>query len=376
MTEETIENVEDFVMQALRLRHLPPAKDPNKKYPYQLVHFDDVRPGLTSPYIVDELIPDDGIVAVWGPPKCGKSFWVFDLTMHIGIGWPYRGRRVTKGPVVYIAFEGGKGFRNRIEAFRRTHEIKYEHPWETTWFYLLDCNAKLVRNHKALIESIDGQTDRPPTVVVLDTLNRSIDGSESKDEDMGRYLAAAEAICAEFGCIVIIVHHCGVDGTRPRGHTSLTGAANVQIAVRRDTANNVIAEVEFMKDGPEGASFTSRLEVVEVGTDVKTGKPITSCNIVPVETASAGKRAGARLTANQRRFLDILHAAIRSALPEHTNPDIPDSVSREWLKECCIQKGWLDEADSNRRQKINNMVNALAGKRVIGASSLYVWSAP
>jgi hypothetical protein len=193
---------------------------------------------------------------------------------------------------------------------------------------------------------------------------------------MGRYLAAAEAICAEFGCVVIIVHHCGIDGTRPRGHTSLTGAANVQIAVRRDAANNVIVEVEFMKDGPEGATFTSRLELIEVGTDIKTGKPITSCNIVPVETASAGKRAGARLTANQRRFLDIVNAAIRSALPEHKKPDILDSVSREWLKECCIQKGWLDEADSNPRQKIANIINALAGKRLIGVNKLYVWSAP
>ena len=36
--------------------------------------------------------------------------------------------------------------------------------------------------------------DAPPVVVVLDTLNRSIDGSESKDADMGAYLAAAETI--------------------------------------------------------------------------------------------------------------------------------------------------------------------------------------
>jgi hypothetical protein len=24
-----------------------------------------------------------------------------------------------------------------------------------------------------------------------------------------------------FGCAVIVVHHCGIDATRPRGHTSL-----------------------------------------------------------------------------------------------------------------------------------------------------------
>jgi AAA domain len=374
MTEEAMDPVV-IALGALRARHTPPEKDPNKKYPYQLVHFDDLRPGRTSPYIVDELIPLDGIVAVWGPPKSGKSFWTFDLAMHVAIGWSYRGRRVVKGPVVYCAFEGAEGFHARAEAFRRTHEIKYEHAWETTWFYLLATNAKLVRDHKALIESIAGQTDRPPTVVVLDTLNRSIDGSENKDEDMGRYLAAADAICDAFACAVIIVHHCGIDGTRPRGHTSLSGTANVQIAVRRDAARNVVAEVEAMKDGPEGATFTSSLQVVEVGTD-QTGKPITSCAIAPIAPASASKSAGGRLTADQNRFLDILNDAVLDAPAEHkTTIGGALAISREWLKMCCISKGWFDEADGDnaRRARVSNFINKLAGKKRVGANKLYVW---
>src|SRR5262249_9392477 len=60
--------------------------------------------------------------------------------------------------------------------------------------------------------------------------NRSLAGSESSDEDMTAYLNAADAISEAFGCVIIIVHHCGVDGTRPRGHTSVTGTADVQLA--------------------------------------------------------------------------------------------------------------------------------------------------
>src|SRR5262249_20943418 len=152
-----------------------------------------------------------------------------DLSMHVAFGWDYRGRRVEKGPVVYAAFEGAEGFYYRAEAFRRTHNIKDD---DEPWFYLLASNAKLVRDHKAMIASTDEQTaDAPPTIVVLDTLNRSIDGSESIDKDMGAYLAAAEAIVDAFWSAVIIVHHSGVDASRPRGHTSLTGTAAVQIAV-------------------------------------------------------------------------------------------------------------------------------------------------
>lgn len=362
---------------ALAARHQPPARDPNRQYPYRLVHFDDLRPGTKSTYLVDGVIPRSGLVAVWGPPKSGKSFWTFDLVLHIALGWPYRGRRVEQGPVCYCAFEGADGFHARAEAFRRTHEIKTK-----PWFYLLASNAKLVRDHKALIESIDGQASAPPTVVVLDTLNRSIDGSESKDVDMGAYLAAAEAICDAFDCVVIIVHHCGVAGDRPRGHTSLTGAANVQIAIRRDPAHNVVAEIEAMKDGPEGASFASQLEVVEVGTD-DAGKPITSCAIVPVDAAPASAKSssghGGRLTAEQNRFLDILKDAVLDAPPEHkTASGIPGgriAVSREWIKTCCLAKGWFNEDDNEnvRRAKVSNFINKLAGKHRIGATKLFVW---
>jgi AAA domain len=321
VTEEARDQGLVIALDVLKARHTPPEKDPNKQYPYQLIHFDDLRPGRKSPYIVDELIPLDGLVAVWGPPKSGKSFWTFDVVMHIALGWDYRGRRVEQGPVVYCAFEGAEGFRARAEAFRRTHEIKGK-----PWFYLLGSSAKLVRDHKALIASIDGQTgDRPPTVVVLDTLNRSIDGSESKDVDMGAYLAAAEAICDAFACVVIIVHHCGVAGDRPRGHTSLTGAAAVQISVKRDAARNIITEVEAMKDGPEGASFTSALKVIEVGTDDH-GKPITSCAIVPVEGGAPPKRA-AKLNAAARLALDQLNETIAEAgepapASNHIPPDV------------------------------------------------------
>jgi hypothetical protein len=315
------EEQEKELSELIRLRNTLPEKDPNKKYPYQLVHFDKLQPGLASPWIVEGLIPLNGLVAVWGPPKSGKSFWTFDLVMHIALGWPYRGRRVEQGPVIYAAFEGAEGFHARAEAFRRTHEIKNIHPWDRNpWFYLLATSAKLVRDHKALIESMAGQTNLPPTCVVLDTLNRSIDGSESKDVDMGNYLAAAECIVAAFDCVVIIVHHSGIDGSRPRGHTSLTGAANVQIAVRRDAQRNVVAEVEAMKDGAEGATFTSMLQVIEVGTDVA-GKPITSCAIAPIENAATAKKP--KLSGDAKLAFEVLQDLIADAGEAVTSNRVP-----------------------------------------------------
>jgi uncharacterized protein YjiS (DUF1127 family) len=263
-------------------------------------------------YLVKGLIPRVGLVVAWGAPKCGKSFWTFDLTLHIALGWEYRGRRVEQGPVVYCAFEGGNGYNGRAEAFRQRHLPEDHEPFD---FYLLDAQIDLVADHAAIIGAIRTQVidGRAPACVVLDTLNRSLAGSESNDKDMALYIRAADAIREAFKCAVIIVHHCGVEGTRPRGHTSLTGAVDTQLAVRRDAAENVIVTVEWMKDGAEGDVITSRLERVEIGTDAD-GDAISSCVVVPVEGQPVTASSQPKLTKNQETMFAVLRSAGPSGL--------------------------------------------------------------
>src|SRR5262249_55468616 len=152
-----------------------------------------------------------------------KSFWAYDLSMYVALSWQYRGRRVHGGPVVYCAFEGADGFKARAEAFRQRH-LQEDHG--EVDFHLVAARANLATDHAALINAIRAQPGNNPVLVVLDTLNRSLQGSENDDKDMGMYVKAADAIRDAFGCAVVIVHHCGIEGTRPRGHTSLTGAAD------------------------------------------------------------------------------------------------------------------------------------------------------
>ena len=122
---------------------------------FQLTRFRDIAITEGVAYLVKDLLPAMGLVVVWGPPKCGKSFWMFDLSMHIALGWGYRGRRVQQGPVVYLALEGGSGFTHRVEAFRRRHSVN-DAP-----FYLITDRTDLVNDHKQLIDEITGQSSEP-----------------------------------------------------------------------------------------------------------------------------------------------------------------------------------------------------------------------
>ena len=127
---------------------------------FHLTPFREIAITQSVAYLVKDLIPTNGLVVVWGPPKCGKSFWMFDLSMHIALGQEYRRRRVQKGPVVYLALEGGRGFTHRVEAFRRRHGIT-DAP-----FYLITDRTDLVNDHKQLIDEISAQSSERPAIVV------------------------------------------------------------------------------------------------------------------------------------------------------------------------------------------------------------------
>ena len=117
----------------------------------KLVQWDDIKLGKERRYLVKGLVPYPGLSVIWGPPKSGKSFWTFDLTMHVCLGWDYRGRRVHQGPAVYCCFEGQSGIKARVEAFRQ--RFLAEHADDVP-FFLQPITIDLVKDHPELIAAI------------------------------------------------------------------------------------------------------------------------------------------------------------------------------------------------------------------------------
>jgi AAA domain-containing protein len=306
------------------------AEAPNgRKYRFPLTAFRDITLDTEAVCIVEDLIPREGIVVLWGPPKSGKSFFVFDLLMHVSLGWEYRGRRVEQGIVVYVVAEGERGIKARAEAFRQKRLA--EQSDADPPFYVLPTRLDLVGDIDELVSDIKAQLPAPKTcaAIVVDTLNRTLRGSESKDEDMSAYRDAADRLREDFRAAVVIVHHCGIDGTRPRGHTSLTGAADAQLSTQRNDDNLVVVKLEYMKDGPEGAVLTSKLVPVDVGIDDH-GKPISSCVVEPVGVVSgeAAKRSAGKLSPNDKIALQALDRALATASePAPTHNHIPTKAT-------------------------------------------------
>ena len=102
--------------------------------------------------------------------------------------------------------------------------------------------------------------------VVLDTLNRSLTGSENSDEDMGTYIKATDAIREAFDCSVLVVHHCGNDSRHEGPHQPHRSCRRPPGRHPR-RRKNILVDVEFMKDGEAGETIVSVLESLEVGFD-------------------------------------------------------------------------------------------------------------
>ena len=361
------------------------AKDDGQKkskaYRFALVRFADIKLHDGVDYCVKGLLPRSGLAVVWGPPKCGKTFWIFDLLMHVALGWPYRGLKVQQGAVVYCALEGAPGLARRSEAFRQKRLADDADPP----FYLMTTPLGLIQDAPALIADIKRQLgETRPAAICIDTLNRSLVGSESKDVDMGAYIRAADAIVRAFECLVVVVHHAPHDGDRPRGHGSLMGALDVQIAVRRDSAGNVIAELELAKDGEVGLTFTSRLAPVEIALDAD-NKAVSSCVIEPVElpdgvapgTAPKPKKPPASVINAKHALIEAIN---EMGVDAPTSKHIPHGVKvvtvEQW-RDYAERLGGLTTSNTNDalRKALDRAATALVAAKQIGFWKPHVWLA-
>jgi hypothetical protein len=132
---------------------------------------------------------------------------------------------------------------------------------------------------------------------------------------MGQFIAACDRIRERFDCLVLVVHHTGIEGSRPRGSTALSGACDCQLAIKRN-GNAMTMKVEYYKDGEEGTLFASDMQVVEVDVD-EDGEAITSCVLhegTQEQTTYVADEP--KLTPNQATVFNLLREGGASGLDE------------------------------------------------------------
>lgn len=193
-------------------------------------------PGPT-PWLVQDLIVDQAIVAAVGRWKTTKSYALLDLCISIATGRPAFGRLAipNPGPVVFVNEESGKtALWRRLDALCRGRAID---PEELRGCLHLAANARVrlddLEWHKDVLDAC--KTIRP-RLICFDPLARmkSATRKENEQSDMAVLIDFVRHLRDETEAAVLFVHHTGHAGEHMRGASDLETAWETRLAWKRE----------------------------------------------------------------------------------------------------------------------------------------------
>jgi len=288
----------------------PPAR------PSDLEWFDDIEVSLSANYIVKGVLDQGAMSVVYGPSNSGKTFFALDLAFHIAAGAQWRGLRVKRSCVLYLAAEGGRGVSNRIAALRRETGAKgIPLALRRAGMDLLQSEADLQTVYDLAKETQAREPDAP-MLIVIDTLSRVMaGGDENSAADMTSLIRNIDAIREATGAHIMVVHHTGKDAARgARGHSSLRAATDTEIEVQSEDGNRA-AMVTKQRDYQGGETFAFSLKSVALGQD-QDGDEVTSCIIEATDSDEfkAAKKAAKGRGKNQQIIMETFDQMLAEGL--------------------------------------------------------------
>lgn len=224
-------------------------------------------------WAVKHVIPGDSLGVLFGASGTFKSFLALDFALHSLHGLQWMGKKTKRGPVLFIAAEGGSGIWRRVKAWHLARGLQ----WEGIEFYVLPMAVMLNKGAAAVVEAAQALGIDPATVIV-DTMSQTFDGEEnSANEVAGYFRELGSRFRSLWRCVVLVVHHSGHSATeRPRGSSAIVANVDFMLGVFRDE-KELIATLtcEKQKDGERFEPAEFQLKPVTVGKD-EDGDAITS----------------------------------------------------------------------------------------------------
>jgi hypothetical protein len=338
--------------------HAAPKVAPAKALP--VLHSDDISqtPEPVFDFVEDVLLPGQ-MSCFYGESGVGKTFVVSHLAMCVSLGWAWSGRETDRTGVLYVAAEGGAGFKLRHMAFRKAFGFA-----ETSgmWFAIvphainlrdkLDADA-LILAAKENAARMGGRVG----LIVIDTLSRALaGGNENAPDDMGALVREADRVRAETGAHVLFVAHSGKDDAKGiRGHSLYRAALDTEGKVESGENGTIILRITKQRDLEIGGVFTFKLKTVELGTN-RRGKPITSC---VVETVAKSRTA---LSETEGEAVEILE----TMLFESDGTTILNDTWRDAVVSRFAAKGVTNSV--TRRKQWQRTRDGLIKRGIIGVS--------
>ena len=197
-------------------------------------------------WMIEGILTVNGLSQIWGRSGSLKSFAALDKGLCVATGYPWHGRKVQQGRVVYMAAEGARGLASRALGWIATRGRDLPTPD----FQIIPHAMTFTKEDDvaALLDALDYEK-RPIKMIVIDTLSRTFGaGNPNQPADMNMFVDGCERIRQTSGAHLMIVHHGGKDTDKNElGNEGLRNAADTVIHVRRKTNG-----IELINEAPKG----------------------------------------------------------------------------------------------------------------------------
>ncbi|MCW5584035.1 MAG: AAA family ATPase, partial [Gammaproteobacteria bacterium] len=336
---------------------------------YRLLSGDELLNAPPMRWIVQGVLPAEGLAALYGASGSGKSFLILDMAFAIATGEKFWfGHKITKKPVTYVALEGESGLGKRIKAWSIycNKSLPDNLRFITQPFNLL--STDITDLAKAIIGSCGANG-----LVVIDTLNRAAPGAdENSSIDMGNIIASAKKLQNLIGGIILLVHHTGKDATKGlRGHSSLFAALDCAIEVIKTDYRREWS-ISKSKDDITGNSNPFKLEIVQIGID-ENGNKITSCIAVFDNTKNINLCKPISLGRNQKIALEQINKHLESSLyvGKEGAPTLAKCINYSEAVSLIAERMPADA--KHRKSRAIGAIGGLIEKKLIGMQGEWLW---
>ncbi|WP_051542631.1 AAA family ATPase [Thiothrix lacustris] len=291
-------------------------------------------------WLVRDVIEQDSFAGLYGASGSGKSFVAIDLCLAIATNASYYGHKVTGGKAIYVAGEGKAGIKRRVTAWAQRQG---GHSTIAENFLLMDGVCTLPHDTDSFIESIRGLGVDDLRLIVLDTLQRTMEGDENSTRDMSAYVRSADKIREAFpGIVVLVVHHTGHGASdRARGSSVLRASLDTEIQVAMTDRIVTASSTKAKESEPfKAMSFELKTEILE-GWSGDDGEFIASATLhyMPdYDGAKNEKHTAVASGKNPKAAMVVLHSLIdaqrRNLELSGHNPDQAQVMLTHWIESC------------------------------------------
>lgn len=262
-------------------RERPPAEtSPTRPRLFTLTRADHIERKPTD-WLIRGYLVRDTLAGLIAPPGACKSFLAVDWACRVATGTDWYGREVKPGAVFYLAGEGQRGLRKRMDGWEIANGVSLQGaPLFVASSLPFLCDEGNAQETLEIIEEMadtiffDKGTE--PALIVVDTVARAMNGAnENSAEDMGRFVASLDLLRRQWGATVLTVHHTGHQAA-DRGR----GSSNYGASLDSDFYLTAKGDQVLLTSGPKAKDWRppppvtlTRVEV-EVEVPGEDGEPV------------------------------------------------------------------------------------------------------